>query len=97
MEGPNQSRGWSSSVEGCSCNEQMSPPRITLTGWPFVVRQRTASKAEVQVDDRARLHTDDECVQKLAALIEHKHNRNLSETARLIGRPAAAQRAGRDR
>jgi hypothetical protein len=55
-----------------------------------MVRQRTASKAEVQVDDRALLYTDDECVQKLAALIEHKHNRNLSETARLIGRLAVS-------
>jgi len=35
-----------------------------------MVRQRTASKAKVQVDDRALLYTDDECVQKLAALME---------------------------
>jgi hypothetical protein len=54
----------------------------------LMVRQRTASKAELQVDDRALLYSDDECVQKLAALIEHKNNRNLSEIARLIGRLA---------
>jgi len=53
-----------------------------------MVRQRTASKAELQVDDRALLYSDDECVQKLAALIEHKDNRNLSEIVRLIGRLA---------
>jgi hypothetical protein len=27
-----QSRGWSSSVEGCSCNEQMSPPPKSSSG-----------------------------------------------------------------
>jgi hypothetical protein len=32
--------------------------------------------------------SDDECVQKLAALIEHRDSRNLGEIARLIGRLA---------
>ena len=54
----------------------------------LMVRQRTASKAELQVDDRALLYSDDECVQKLAALIEHRDNGNLGEIARLIGRLA---------
>ena len=53
-----------------------------------MVRQRTASKAELQVDDRALLYRVDECVQKHPALSEHKNNRNLSEIARLIGRLA---------
>jgi hypothetical protein len=34
------------------------------------------------------LWSDDECVQKLAALIEHRDSKNLSEIARLIGRLA---------
>ena len=54
----------------------------------LMVRQRTASKAELQVDDRALLYSDDECVQKLAVLVEHKNNSNLAEIARLISRLA---------
>jgi hypothetical protein len=51
-------------------------------------RQATASKAKLQGKiDRMNL-SDDECVQKLAALIEHRDSRNLSEIARLIGRLA---------
>jgi hypothetical protein len=53
-------------------------------------RQRTASTAETQVDDIAVLYSDDECVQKLAALLEHKDSATLEETARLIGRLAVA-------
>jgi hypothetical protein len=50
--------------------------------------QATASKAEPQGNmDRMNL-SDDECVQQLAALIEHKDSRNLGEIARLIGRLA---------
>ena len=53
-------------------------------------RQRTASTAETQVDDIAVLYSDDECVQRLAALLEHKDSGTLEETARLIGRLAVA-------
>jgi len=50
--------------------------------------QETASKAKPQGKiDRMDL-SNDECVQKLAALIEHRDNRNLGEIARLIGRLA---------
>jgi hypothetical protein len=45
-------------------------------------------RTETQVDGRAFVNSDDECVQKLAALIEHKDNRNLAEIARLISRLA---------
>jgi hypothetical protein len=52
-------------------------------------RQRTASKVEPQAsNDRSNLWSDDECVQKLAALMEHRDNGNLGEIARLIGRLA---------
>ena len=52
-------------------------------------RQRTASKVEsLAGDDKWNLWSDDECVQKLAALIEQRDSRNLSEIARLIGRLA---------
>jgi hypothetical protein len=51
-------------------------------------RQATASKAKPQGKiDRMNL-SDDECVQKLAALIEHKDSRNLGKIASLIGRLA---------
>ena len=53
-----------------------------------MARQRTTSKAETQVDGEALLSSDDECVQKLAALVEHRDTRNLGEIARLIGRLA---------
>jgi hypothetical protein len=53
-----------------------------------MARQRTASKAETQVDDIAVLYSDDECVQRLAALLEHKDSRTLKEIARLISRLA---------
>jgi hypothetical protein len=53
-----------------------------------MVHQRTAMRTETQVDGRAFVNSDDECVQKLAALIEHKDNRNLAEIARLISRLA---------
>ena len=50
--------------------------------------QETASKAKPQGKiDRMDL-SNDECVQKRAALIEHRDNRNLGEIARLIGRLA---------
>jgi len=52
-------------------------------------RQRTASKIEPQAgNDRSNLWSDDECIQKLAALIEYRDSRDLSEIARLIGRLA---------
>jgi hypothetical protein len=54
-----------------------------------MARQRTASTAETQVDDVA-VYSDDECVQRLAALLEHKDTRALNEVARLISRLAVA-------
>ena len=53
-----------------------------------MARQRTTSKADTQVDSVALLYSDDECVQKLAALLEHKDTRNLQAIARLISRLA---------
>jgi hypothetical protein len=53
-----------------------------------VVRQRTTSKVETQVDGEALLYSDDECVQRLAALLEHKDSRNLKAVAMLISRLA---------
>jgi hypothetical protein len=53
--------------------------------------QRTASKLELEgVNDGSNLWSDDECVRRLAALIELRDNRNLGEIARLIGRLAVA-------
>ena len=54
-----------------------------------MARQRTASTAETQVDDIA-VYSDDECVQRLAALLEHKDTTALNEVARLISRLAVA-------
>jgi hypothetical protein len=53
-----------------------------------MARQRTTSKGETQIDGEALLPSDDECVQKLAALLEHKDSKNLRAIARMIGRLA---------
>jgi hypothetical protein len=53
-----------------------------------MARQQTASTAETQVDDIAAFYSDDECVQRLAALLEQKDSRTLKEIARLISRLA---------
>ena len=53
-----------------------------------MARQRTSSKAEPQVNDTAFECSDDECVRRLAALIEYEDSRNLNEIARLISRLA---------
>ena len=53
-----------------------------------MARQRTPSSADTQVDDIAAFYSDDECVQRLAALLETKDSRTLDEIARLIGRLA---------
>jgi hypothetical protein len=53
-----------------------------------MARQRTASTVETQIDDIAAFYTDDECVQRLAVLVEHKDSRTLQEAARLISRLA---------
>jgi len=53
-----------------------------------MARQRTTSKADTQVDSVALLYSDDECVQKLAALLEHNKPRNLQAIASLISRLA---------
>jgi hypothetical protein len=55
-----------------------------------MARQRTPSSADTQVDDIAAFYSDDECVQRLAALLEQKDSRTLEETARLISRLAVA-------
>jgi hypothetical protein len=48
-------------------------------------RQVTASNAKPEGKiDRMNL-SHDECVQKLAMLIEHRDSRNLGEIAKLIG------------
>jgi hypothetical protein len=51
-------------------------------------RQRTAPKVEPQAGNDRSMRSDDECVQKLATLIQHRDSRNLGEIARLIGRLA---------
>jgi len=51
-------------------------------------RQPAISKAETQIDDRVFVYNDDECVRRLAVLIEHEDSRNLHEIARLISRLA---------
>ena len=53
-----------------------------------MAHQRTASTVELQIDDAAVLYSDDECVQRLAALLERKDSKTLKETARLISRLA---------
>jgi hypothetical protein len=53
-----------------------------------MAHQRTASTVEPQIDDAAVLYSDDECVQRLAALLERKDSKTLQETARLISRLA---------
>ena len=52
-----------------------------------MIRQ-TTSRTENQIDTSALWYSDDECVQKLATLLEHRNNRNLAEIAKLIGRLA---------
>ena len=49
---------------------------------------RLTSKAETQVDESAFLRSDDDCVQKLAILIERRDSKDLGEIARMIGRLA---------
>ena len=53
-----------------------------------MARQQAASTAQTQVDDMAVFYSDDECVQRLAALLETKDSRSLDEIARLISRLA---------
>jgi hypothetical protein len=53
-----------------------------------MARQQATSEAGTPIDDIVLLYSDDECVQKLAALLEHKDTRNLKAIARLIGRLA---------
>jgi hypothetical protein len=53
-----------------------------------MVRQRTISKVETQIDGGALLFSDDECVQRLAALLERKDSKDLKEIAKLISRLA---------
>ena len=54
-----------------------------------MTRQGTASNAEQQLEDhKSAVLSDDECVQKLATLIELRDSRNLGEIANLIARLA---------
>jgi hypothetical protein len=53
-----------------------------------MARQQATSEAETPIDDIVLLYSDDECVQRLAALLEHKDTGNLKAIARLIGRLA---------
>jgi hypothetical protein len=65
-------------------------PRIILAGARGnMTHQKEASKVERQLkSDGTALWSDDECVQKLAALIEIRDSRDLAEIAKLIGRLA---------
>jgi hypothetical protein len=54
----------------------------------FMAHQRTTPPVETRVDDIAAIYSDEECVQRLAALVEHQDNKTLAETARLISRLA---------
>jgi hypothetical protein len=54
-----------------------------------MIRGGNASKVERQLEnDGPALLTDDECVRKLAALIEIRDSKDLGEIAKLIGRLA---------
>jgi hypothetical protein len=53
-----------------------------------MARQPTTSTAETQRDVEELLYSDDECVQRLAILLEHEDSRNLQAIARLISRLA---------
>jgi hypothetical protein len=67
----------------------LTPCLILFWGVDLMSRQQTASKIEPHAgNDESIFWSDDECVQKLAALIEHRDTRNLGEIARLIGRLA---------
>lgn len=44
------------------------------------------SKPEPIAEQATRLFSDDECVRKLAMLLEHRETKNLAELAALIGR-----------
>ena len=53
-----------------------------------MARQRTTSKADTQGDSVVLLYSDDECVQRLAALLKHKDTRNLPESDRKADQPS---------
>jgi hypothetical protein len=53
-----------------------------------MARQQATSKAETPIDDIALLYSDDECVQRLAALLKHKDTRNLPESDRKADQPS---------
>jgi hypothetical protein len=55
---------------------------------PMARQPTTSITAETQLDDEALLYSDDECVQRLATLLEHKDSRQLQAIARLISRLA---------
>ena len=51
-------------------------------------RQQLSSKFEPAVGTTMPIFSDDECVQKLAMLMEHRDSKNLGEIAALISRLA---------
>lgn len=51
-------------------------------------RQQPSSKFEPAVGTSMQIFSDDECVQKLAMLMEHRDSKNLGEIAALISRLA---------
>ena len=53
-----------------------------------MARKQAIFGDKLQVDDKAVRCSDDECVKRLAAIVEHKNNRDLRELSRLISRLA---------
>lgn len=64
------------------------PQRIKLGG--SMSHQAIQSNAEPQRTIEPMLLSDDECVQKLAALIERRDSKRIGEIAMLIGRLAVS-------
>jgi hypothetical protein len=69
---------------------RLTPRLIIFLGELDVMsRQQTASRVEPHTgNDGSNLWSDDECVQRLAALIELRDSRDLGKIASLIGRLA---------
>jgi hypothetical protein len=74
-------------VEPVDANQSDCPRLIHFFGGlEIMARQQTASTVEAHTgNDRS---SDDECVQRLAALIELRDSKDLTEIASLIGRLA---------
>jgi hypothetical protein len=75
-------------IKCSSCHSKIAL-RIILEVGGHMTRQGVASKVERQVEnDSPALWSDDECVQRLAALIEYRDSGDLKKLASLIGRLA---------